>query len=133
MFGLLPLSLASVPSSEAINGPTAALGGVGVVFAVLAELTRAGVMKPSILVNIAIFFYVLISTQEILMPTPTLEAFGFAEISPLFKFLMGSYATVKVRVSQPAPQGLWRSATLTMRGAPCVCSFKSAPLCSSAR
>jgi hypothetical protein len=65
-----------------------ALGVCAGLFVGLSQLTQKGVLQPGILSNVAIFFYALLSVQEILMPLPTLTAFGFEAPSPLTKALL---------------------------------------------
>ena len=146
MYGHVVQCLAAFPSFEKLNVPTGAFIGTMFLLVAFPELTRLGVLKPSTMSNVAIFFYVAISFAEICTPKPVLDAFGFTESTPLTQFLMGSYSTVKVCAALlPMPSLAWpcatsplrwvvrarSSATLT-RADRSVRSSKPASLCSSA-
>ena len=94
---------ACTPLVEKLNVPMGGIIGSGLVILGLGQLTQLGILKPEHLTNVAIFAYCVISLQELLMPKPTLEAFGFPDATAVTKMLMGSYATVKVRARDTCP------------------------------
>lgn len=91
--------LGMMPTSEAMNGPTNALGGCAVLFVTLSALTQFGVLPAGVLSNVAIFFYAVISAQEMLLPKPTLGGFGFGrEQTPGFMFIFRFYSSIKLQL-----------------------------------
>lgn len=89
---------AAWPIGEKLNVPGGGLIGSAVMLVALGELTRLGVLSPSQLWNVAIFFYVGVSVAETFMQKATLDAFGITGTTALTKFLFNSYSAVKFQL-----------------------------------